>query len=105
MYVGIVTGVLGLSLILALLFTVDITDPDGNNQSTAIEVVNQTAGGTAAIGLGWYASCVAFFCGICHVPTGKKNRIGESVTYISPSPPSLDPSPCLYLPFMFLFLW
>ena len=34
---GIVTGVLGLSLILALLFTVDITDPDGNNQSTAIE--------------------------------------------------------------------
>ena len=68
---GIVTGVLGLSLILALLFTVDITDPDGNNQSTAIEVVYQTAGGTAAIGFGWYAACVSFFCGICHVPTGK----------------------------------
>ena len=42
-----------------------------SSNSTVIEVVRQTDGGTGAIGFAWYAACVAFFCGLCHVPTGK----------------------------------
>ena len=67
---GIVTGVLGLSLLLALLFTVD-TDVDVSaSDATAIEVVRQTSGGTAAIVFSWYAAVSLFMCGLCHVPNG-----------------------------------
>ena len=70
LHTGIVTGVLGLSLLLALLFTVDKDANVSASDATAIEVVRQTTGGTAAVVFAWYASVALFTCGLCHVPSG-----------------------------------
>jgi len=69
---GIVTGVLGFALLLALLFTMESRDAVATAENGAFEVIQYNAGPIAAMVFGWYLVVAAFFAGASFTPVAIK---------------------------------
>ena len=69
---GIVTGVLGFALLLALLFTMESRDAVVAAENGAFEVIQHTAGHIATMFFGWYLVVAGFFAGMSFVPVSIK---------------------------------
>ena len=69
---GIVTGLLGFGLLLALLFTMETQESSLASENGVLEILQHTAGEVATMVLGWYVVIAAFFAGLSFAPVAIK---------------------------------